>query len=66
MRVKQTETGKPDTAFLLSIALRPLRLDIPYGTMKTSFQRKVPTLLSTGTGDEIPGFPNGLSSGNLN
>ena len=50
-------TRKPDTAFLLSIALRLLRLNIPHGTMKTSFQREIPSPLSTGTGDEIPGFP---------
>jgi hypothetical protein len=50
-------TRKPDTAFLLSIALRPLRLDIPYDTMKTSFQCEIPSTLSTGSGDEIPGFP---------
>jgi hypothetical protein len=50
-------TGEPHTAFLLSIGLRPLRLHIPHGTMKTSFQREIPSPLSTGTGDEIPGFP---------
>lgn len=50
-------TRKPDTAFLLSIALRPLRLNIPNGTMKTSFQCEIPSTLSTGAGDEIPGFP---------
>lgn len=50
-------TGNPNTAFLLSIALRPLRLDIPHGKMKTSFQREIPSPLSTGAGDEIPGFP---------
>jgi len=50
-------TRKPDTAFLLSRALRPLRLDIPHGTMKTSFQREIPSPLSTGTGDEIPEIP---------
>jgi hypothetical protein len=50
-------TRKPDTAFLLSIALRPLRLNIPNGKMKTSFQRGIPSPLSTCAGDEIPGFP---------
>jgi hypothetical protein len=50
-------TKKPDTAFLLSIALRPLRLNIPHGTMKTSFQCEISSTLSTGTGDEIPGSP---------
>jgi hypothetical protein len=50
-------TGKPHTAFLLSRALRPLRLDIPHGKRKTSFQREIPSTLSTGAGDEIPGFP---------
>jgi hypothetical protein len=50
-------TEKPNTAFLLSRALRPLRLNIPNGTMKTSYQHEIPSTLSTGTGDEIPGFP---------
>jgi hypothetical protein len=47
-------TRKPDTVFLLSIALRPLRLDIPNGNSKTSFQHEIPSTLSTGAGDEIP------------
>ena len=34
-----------------------MRLDIPDGTMKTSYQHEIPSTLSTGAGDEIPGFP---------
>jgi hypothetical protein len=34
-----------------------LRLDIPNGNRKTSFRHEIPSTLSTGAGDEIPGFP---------
>jgi len=32
-------------------------LDIPHGNRKTSYQHEIPSTLSTGAGDEIPGFP---------
>jgi hypothetical protein len=57
MRVRQTAQENPIPLSFSKIALRPLRLDIPNDTMKTSFQCEIPSTLSTGSGDEIPGFP---------
>jgi hypothetical protein len=51
MRVRQTAQENP---IPLSFSHSP---EIPYRNLKTSFQWEIPSTLSTGTGDEIPGFP---------